>query len=278
MTRTSDEPVQTDESLEAQRRRQLMTAAMECVAEVGVVRTTMRMIADRAGVTTGMVLYYYRSKKELIAASIAAANEEFSARMNQITDGTFGPRRLEAILQAQLGDPAEGVPRNFSVQFRAASLSDSELRRTSLEEFRIAREKLRRSIWAGQEHGELRRDIDASLAADLLLVLMQGLAHEEVISQEVISRERALEIGLLALSFLSGKAGGRSPTTSPGAALRAEGVAADRQALAPAVSKGLTTPEALETLLREDTDLGPEVARQLSDAFAALYRIARKAT
>ena len=176
MTQVQDEEVtaRADETLEAQRRRQLMAAAMECVAEVGVARTTMRMIADRAGVTTGMVLYYFRSKKELISAAIAAANEAFSARMNLLTDGAFGPRRLEAILETFLSDPSEGVPRSFTVQYRSASLNDAELRQSSLNEYQAARDKLARSIRSGQEQGELRADIDDMLAADFILVIDAG--------------------------------------------------------------------------------------------------------
>jgi AcrR family transcriptional regulator len=265
MTQVQDEEVaaRADETLETQRRRQLMAAAMACVAEVGVARTTMRMIADRAGVTTGMVLYYFRSKKELISAAIAAANEAFSARMNLLTDGAFGPRRLEAILETFLGDPSEGVPRNFTVQYRSASLNDAELRLGSLSEYQAAREKLARSIRSGQEQGELRADVDHMLAADLILVLMQGLAMEESLSPEIISRDRALQIGFLALGFL------KSAPASPAAqAQRPVPAARPETARSPA-----TTVETIEAALVADPDLAPDTALELAGAISTLYSI-----
>ena len=264
--RDADATARADETLEAQRRRQLMAAAMECVAEVGVARTTMRMIADRAGVTTGMVLYYFRSKKELISAAIAAANEAFSARMNLLTDGAFGPRRLEAILETFLSDPSEGVPRSFTVQYRSASLNDPELRLSSLNEYQAAREKLARSIRSGQSQGELRTDVDDMLAADLILVLMQGLAMEESLSPGIVSRDRALHIGLLALGFLKGS---RAP--AGGQQQRPALTVPSEKAHPPA-----TTVEAIEAALLADPDLEPSTARELAGAISALYSIARR--
>ena len=254
-----------DDSLESQRRRQLIDAAIACVAEAGVAHTTMRMIAERAGVTTGMLLYYYRSKRELIAAAIADVNEEFSVRINRLTDGTYGLRRLEALLGAFLGDPAEGVSRNFSVQYRAASLSDPDLRRTALEQVNVAREKVGLSIRSGQAQGEFRPDVDDMLAADLVFVLMQGLVMEEVLSPEVITRERALAIARMALGFLIAPASSvAGPSPQPQARPRP---AAD------AIVRAQPTPAAIEAALFADPQLDAATARELAAAFVALYSL-----
>jgi AcrR family transcriptional regulator len=264
-----------DESLETQRRRQLMLAAAECVAEMGVDRTTMRMIADRAGVTTGMLLYYFRSKKELIAATIAAADEAFSAHMDALTDGTFGPKRIRAILEGYLSDP-QGVPRNFNLQYRLASLSDQDLRRGYVAQYDLDREKLARSIRSGKQLGELREDIDDFLATDFILVLLQGLAAEEALNPEIISRERALSIGLLALSFLArGPSNGSEGVTPSAVEMPPPAPTAPSRAKSARPARGRTA-EAIEAALMADPALEPATAKELARSFRTLYEIARR--
>src|SRR5262245_13983207 len=111
-----------ESALESQRRQQLMKATMECVAEVGVEKTTVWMVAERAGVSTGMVLYYYRNKKELINSAVSWASREFGRRLNIVTEGSYGPERLQESMRIFLHDPSGEVPPNFLIQYRMAAL------------------------------------------------------------------------------------------------------------------------------------------------------------
>src|SRR5215217_273640 len=155
----SDKQSEPESALETQRRAQLMTAAMECVAEVGVEKTTVWMVAERAGVSTGMVLYYYRNKRELINSAITWAGKEFGERLNSVTEGSFGPERLSESMKIFLHDPSGAIPGNFLIQYRMAALNDDEIRQRSLGQYENSRLSLAKSVRAAQEHGQIRSDV-----------------------------------------------------------------------------------------------------------------------
>ncbi len=57
---------------ETARREQIITCAIEVIAEVGYPQTTIRRIADRAGIAMSVVLYHFGTKDGLIEAVIAS--------------------------------------------------------------------------------------------------------------------------------------------------------------------------------------------------------------
>jgi AcrR family transcriptional regulator len=59
-----------NEALRASTRARLLTAALQVVAEQGLVGASMRGIAERAGVATGLAYAHFPSKEALLAASL----------------------------------------------------------------------------------------------------------------------------------------------------------------------------------------------------------------
>ena len=56
-------------------RHRLLHAARECFAEYGFAATTNRMVADRAGLTTGAIYHYFPSKQEMYLAAYEGVQE-----------------------------------------------------------------------------------------------------------------------------------------------------------------------------------------------------------
>jgi AcrR family transcriptional regulator len=52
------------------RREQIIDAAMRVFAQKGFVRATNRDIAREAGITTGLIYYYFKSKEDLLRAAL----------------------------------------------------------------------------------------------------------------------------------------------------------------------------------------------------------------
>ena len=65
------------------RRRALLAATVEVVAEVGVARTTHRAIAARAGVPLGATTYYFPTLPDLITAGLEQAGEAWDADLER---------------------------------------------------------------------------------------------------------------------------------------------------------------------------------------------------
>jgi AcrR family transcriptional regulator len=251
-----------ESGLETQRRAQLMTATMQCVAEVGVEKTTVWMVAERAGVSTGMVLYYYRNKRELINSAVSWAAREFRERLDTLTEGNYGPERLRESIKIFLHDPSDVVPANFLIQYRMAALNDDEIRRRMLETYETSRLSLAKSVRTAQEHGQIRSDVSDYSLADLIYTLANGLAAEAAAHPEIMTLERALEVAQLALDAFSmpdgaGPTLGQPAYAEPGRRASSE-----------------STADVVERWLTDDSRLSQQTAQSLASAFRSLYEIA----
>jgi len=254
-----------ESGLESQRRSQLMTATMQCVAEVGVEKTTVWMVAERAGVSTGMVLYYYRNKRELINSAVSWASREFADRLNTVTEGSFGPERLKESMKIFLHDPSGAIPANFLIQYRMAALNDDEIRQRSLGQYENSRLSLAKSVRTAQEHGQIRSDVSDYALADLIYTLANGLAAEMAAHSEIMSLERALEVAQLALDAFS-SADGLPALTQESYTDQAP----------PRRGTSESTADVVERWLTDDSKLSPQTAQSLASAFRSLYEIAAR--
>jgi TetR/AcrR family transcriptional repressor of bet genes len=113
-------------SIEQLRRQELAAAAYEILQEEGIAGTTLAKVAERAGMSKGIVLHYFKGKGELLEVVMRHANallrDEVVAlmavantpreRIEAIIAGNFSPKFFKPeICNAWLSLCAE-VPRN----------------------------------------------------------------------------------------------------------------------------------------------------------------------
>lgn len=113
-------------SIEQLRRQELAAAAYEILQEEGIAGTTLAKVAERAGMSKGIVLHYFKGKDELLEVVMRHANsllrDEVVAlmsaattpreRIDAIVAGNFSPKFFKPeICNAWLSLCAE-VPRN----------------------------------------------------------------------------------------------------------------------------------------------------------------------
>jgi AcrR family transcriptional regulator len=128
-------------------KKKIIEAAQRLIAVQGVEKTSMRDIAEEAGITTGAIYYYYKSKEELlydvmdyasaITANIMALRYGPSATPSQVLDEIAravtqrfkgeGVRRLRFYLayQAALGD--ETLRQKFAHDYAAQADRTAQL-------------------------------------------------------------------------------------------------------------------------------------------------------
>ncbi len=174
-----DAPSESVPALELRRKRQILPAVIGVIAEEGFDGATMRRIADRAGVSVGMLTYYWRDKRHLIEDALRDAQE----RSNVIVDSTvgedMGPHRIEALFENMLERSRTGVfPLSFWLAYWGEAARDEELRRFSLGGLNRVRQAFERALEIGIAEGELQEDLDAGRAASLLMTLWQGVRAE----------------------------------------------------------------------------------------------------
>jgi TetR/AcrR family transcriptional regulator, fatty acid metabolism regulator protein len=152
-------------TIQQERRRQILQAAVRVFARKGYHTCRVSDIAAEAGVAYGLVYHYYGSKDALLEA---------------IFEGTWGAMLATISSVEQLDEPAgeqirkvtEIVLRTWkrdpdlvSVLVREVTRS-AQLERES-DAIDLAFRALQRIIERGQEDGELRADLDSRLAATI---------------------------------------------------------------------------------------------------------------
>jgi TetR/AcrR family transcriptional regulator, transcriptional repressor of bet genes len=189
---------------EEKRREALIAAAQELVAEGGPKAATVRAIAERAGVTAGLIRHYFASKDELSQAA-------YRALMDQMTD--FGAHlldnappdplsRLAIFVAASLRPPvvdgkAVGLWAGFIHQVRSdpALLAVHE---SSYLRFRNALQALIADLPRSADATQLRREAIACNA------VIDGLWLEGSVLPEIFGPGELEEIGLRSVGSILG--------------------------------------------------------------------------
>src|SRR5690348_1315043 len=100
-TETAAEP---QSRIEQRRRHEIRRAAAEIVAEEGFEGTTMRKIAARAGVSLGVLNYYYAGKRELVADTILDARARMVESLDSLAESKPGLKLLEAFFKREVSE------------------------------------------------------------------------------------------------------------------------------------------------------------------------------
>src|ERR1700759_4385109 len=80
------------------RREQICRAAAPVISREGFAGTTMRMVAEEAGVSTGMLNHYFTNRQDLLEQALVFVSERAQARMREaIADVPPGRELLSAL-------------------------------------------------------------------------------------------------------------------------------------------------------------------------------------
>jgi len=101
-------------AIEQRRKPQILRAVIDVVTEEGFDGATMRKIAERASVSTGMLTYYYKSKNDLIKDAIKAAYASFTGVVNAQVGSDYSPARIMAFFERMVSATRADVSRRPS--------------------------------------------------------------------------------------------------------------------------------------------------------------------
>jgi TetR/AcrR family transcriptional repressor of bet genes len=90
------------------RREQLIDATMRTIAKRGYARTTMAHVAKAAGLSQGIVNFYFKSKEALLYETLVQLADEYAALAKE-TEQRAGPdpaAALDAMIETDLGPVA----------------------------------------------------------------------------------------------------------------------------------------------------------------------------
>jgi AcrR family transcriptional regulator len=149
-------------------RAHILETALDLFRERGYEETTMRAIAEAAGVAVGNAYYYFKSKEHLIQAFYARTHEEHVAASREVLDRERGLReRLLGVMRAKL-DTIAPYHQFAGVLFKTAANPLSPLNPFSEESLPVRRQAT--EIFAEVVAGSDTR-LTPELAAELPNVL-----------------------------------------------------------------------------------------------------------
>jgi AcrR family transcriptional regulator len=142
----------------------ILAATLELVAEVGIHDFRMDDVAERAGVGKAAIYRRYRSKDELVTATVAAL-------VSEITVPDTGSTRedLLALMRGAVEVYGDPIKAGVMPSLVGAMPQRPELARAVRDGFLSQRRAALRAVLdRGVARGDLRADLDVELALDVL--------------------------------------------------------------------------------------------------------------
>jgi AcrR family transcriptional regulator len=176
-------------SVEPERREQLIAAAARVIARSGYDAATVRDVAREAGVSTGVIAYYFDGKDDLFAHVLRSASQAFRGRLVQALDAAETPReRLLALAEAATpGDDDAARAHALWIDFWARAARDPALAGLTVRLYDGWRSEIAGTVRAGQRAGDFRQDADAEAFARGFAAAADGLATHVVLHRGVVS-------------------------------------------------------------------------------------------
>ena len=146
------------------RREQLLAIAAELFAERGFKNTTVRDIADAAGILSGSLYHHFDSKESMVDEILSSFQAELFARYDEIVASDLDARqKVEAVVEASF----EAIDQHHA---EVAIFQNEAGYLTGFERFAYLRSRNEqfRNLWMGLleegvSSGALRPDLDAEL-------------------------------------------------------------------------------------------------------------------
>jgi AcrR family transcriptional regulator len=191
-----DEPERT--FIETARRAQIAAAAIDTIAEVGYVGASFARIAERAGISRGLISYHFAGKDELITQVVSEIIEQGKAYMTpRILAERPGPDMLRAYIESNLSFMREH--RNYMVAMaeiaRNGLTADGRQRFYGDADMEGFARDLQDALAGLQAGGDLRPDFDPRVMALAIRAAIDAvarrLAHDPDLDIDNYARELA---------------------------------------------------------------------------------------
>lgn len=177
------------------RKRKLIEATAECLAEFGHAGTSVRAVAAKANVSPGLVAHHFKGIDELIVATYdyvgARVAEALTRAMDSAPDESES--KLRAFIEASFKPPV--LDRDLLaiwLSFWSLVRRDPGVRKVHKKVYADYRRRLEQLI--ADIAGARRIKIDAHLAALGFTAMLDGLWLELCLDPTTFSREDALRI------------------------------------------------------------------------------------
>jgi AcrR family transcriptional regulator len=182
--------------LEGDKAQRIIAAMRASVAARGTAGSTFDQVAREAGVSRGLLHYYFGSKERLL---VEVVRQDCDARIQAMDERLAGAGNVDEVMQALVVGLVEflGEPSSQAIVYEmlSASRRSEELRAELAELYRRWRGHMAAALREKEREGVVTLRSDAEAVASMLLSLGDGFGIQ-VISDPDWNRDAAFELGV----------------------------------------------------------------------------------
>ena len=192
------------------RHQEILDAAARVITDRGLAETRISDIAEQAGVSPGLILYYFESKDRLLAEALTFANDQFYLRTSREIRRIPSARdQLRRVIDLSVPGflPEYGRLDEWAlwIEVWVRALRDPEMAKDREALDQRWRSQLAEIIRGGQGAGEFSMSEDPDELALRIAALIDGLAIQVIMDDSEVTTERmhrtCMEVSAQALGF-----------------------------------------------------------------------------
>ena len=163
-----------DRKKTAERRQQILQAALRCFKKKGFHGASMSYICKEAKMSPGHLYHYFSSKEDLIEAIVEEDRKTANDRIKEVAETSNTLQTLIAGVH-KLWQQKIGVGGALNAEITAEATRNKRIASIVIERNRYFRSILKAAFVAGQEKGHISTDIDPEGFASFFMGIAEGL-------------------------------------------------------------------------------------------------------
>lgn len=159
--------------IEDARRGQIVAATIGTIAEIGYAKASFVQIAQRAGISPGLITYHFAKREELMKQVMLTVHNSMDQALTARTEGSESYRAaLRGLIEGFVHYCAEHPTELIAISQIASAARDAESARTwSEEQNASALAELEEMFREGQECGEFREFAPRVMAVSVMAAM-----------------------------------------------------------------------------------------------------------
>ena len=160
------------------RRQQILNAAWECFADKGYQETTIRVIAERMNLSTGIIYSYFKGKDELLEAIHTCSMDNKKKVADTIRQKDTAKEAINELFSQffkryPMKDLKKGV--QADIRFWSEAVKRKNFRKLFISQYKYIQKIITQSIQEGVKGGEFKSEFDLHSYVSFVSALFLGL-------------------------------------------------------------------------------------------------------
>ncbi len=189
--------------LEGERAQRILAAMRTSVGTRGAAGSTFDHVAREAGVSRGLLHYYFGSKEQLLVEVVRRDCDARIAELEAGFQGADSPQAIVEVLLSQLQALLQDESQSVVYEVLSASRRSDYIRDELAEVYSRWRDHLAEVLRTKERAGVIKPRADAGAVAAVVLALGDGFGLQLVSDPERDASE-ALEVGITTVRWLLG--------------------------------------------------------------------------